>query len=393
MSPTGAIQRLAGLLAVVGLAIVVGLGGARLLDQSPAASDEPLPTPSDGSLQAEPSGQAPSASPPSPSESGADPTPSPSDLPPVPEDVAELAWVAFDGQAYVAGTLGAGATLTLPQGEIGLDAREGRVLSTDADLRSRLVVRDLFSGAVVSDQETSLTVDNGRVGVDQLFVSARTSDGSLDAGVWRGAPTGGELTQVLSAVAGGPTAAETRAWIRRSPSGDTIGSTVCTSETPCTTQVLAGEGPPLTLDDFYIRWLSDEVVVLWQGSELRALSVSDGSHLWTLSEETAEYDDAYFLADGATLVLGWLHGIGQDRMYELAAINSLTGELVVIATFSGDDAAGRWLEGGLSSDGHATFLSEPLSGSAVRGGARLWTVALADGTVREHQSPFAGAAE
>lgn len=362
------------------LAVLAGLGGAWLLTGGPMAAPGTAP----------PSAQASAPIISSP-DAGGSAAATLADLLPLPDDLADMAWVAFDGKAYVAGTLGAGATFTLPSGEIGLDARDGRILSTDAASRSRIVLRELFSGVVISDRTTDLTVDNGRVWVDQLLVSARTNDGSLDAGVWRAALTGGEMTQVLPAVAGGPTAAETRAWIRTSPSGQTIGSTVCTSETPCITQVQAAEEPLLTLGDFYIRWLSDEVVVLWQGPDLRAFSVSDGSLLWTMGDETAEYDDAYFVSDGATLILGWLHGIGEGRLYELAAIDSLTGKLVAIATFTGDDASTRWLEGGLSSDDRAILLSEPLSGSAVRDGARLWTVTLTDGTVQEHESPFSGA--
>jgi len=75
-----------------------------------------------------------------------------------------MAWVAFDGKAYVAGTLGAGATFTLPSGEIGLDAHDSLVLSTDA-AKSTLILRDLVSGAVVAERKTGLTIDNGQSGL------------------------------------------------------------------------------------------------------------------------------------------------------------------------------------------------------------------------------------
>lgn len=295
--------------------------------------------------------------------------------------------MAFDGSAYIAGTLGAGPTLTLPAGEIGLDAHGGLMLSTDEG-RSILILRDLHDGAVQRELETGLTIDNGRIHGDQVYISARTADGTADAGVFTGPISTLELSQLLPSVPGGPGVAETRAWIRISPSGKSVASTVCTTQSPCATQVLTADRPVLTIHDFYVRWLADDVVVLWQGSELRAYSTKDGSALWKLGDDTAEYDEGYFLGGGETLILGWSHGVGANRTYEISAVNGRTGRLTTIATYGTDVAPSLWLQPSISDDAHVTLLSEPLLGGSVLAGTTVWLVDLRDGALRKHESAF-----
>jgi len=299
-----------------------------------------------------------------------------------------MAWVAFDGKAYVAGTLGAGATFTLPSGEIGLDAHDSLVLSTDA-AKSTLILRDLVSGAVVAERKTGLTIDNGLVMDNRVYVSARTADGSGDAGVLSGAIPDLSLGELLPAVTGGPEVGGTRAWIRISPSGRTFGSTVCTTEIPCVTQVVSGDQPVQTIDDYYLRWLSDDVVIVWQGAELRAYSLANGSLVWTISDDTAEFDEAYFLSDGETLILGWSHGIGSARTYEVTTVNVVSGSRASIAEYPGDTMS-LWLQPAMSNDRHVTFLSEPLLGGNLLETAKLRVLDLSTKDLREYASRFSG---
>lgn len=387
------IQRIAGVVVVVATAVIAGVSGAGLIAGNPNATGPPELSASADITPGASSG-LPSASASLPVESQPPPSASPSQ--PLPGDIADEAWIAFDGEAYVAGTLGAGPTLVLPLDEIGLDAQGGRAVSVDAATRSSLTVRDLVNGAVIVSISTSLTIDNAALAGDELYLSARTADGSSDAGIWQSDVTGTEPVLVVPAVAGGPTIGETRAWIKLSPTARTVGSTVCTTETPCTTQIWRRDlGTVITIDDFYIRWVSDAVAVVSQGPVLRAYALSDLSLLWTIGDDASahEFQDGYFLSDGQSLVLHWLAGVDGDRRYETVVVDSTTGDITVVAAFEADEASRRFLASAVSSDTHSVLLSESTVESAVRDGATLRVLHLATGTIDEYPSPFGGTSQ
>lgn len=370
------IRRHVGTFSVLVLAVVAGLGGAQLLTGGPMAAP---------ATAAPPSAQASAPVISSPA-AGGSAAATLADLLPLPDDLADMAWVAFDGKAYVAGTLGAGATFTLPSGEIGLDARDSLVLSTDA-AKSTLILRDLVSGAVVAERKTGLTIDNGIIWEGQVYVSARTADGSADAGVLGGSTQELSLRQVLPAVAGGPDIGETRGPVKVSPTGTTVGSTVCTTMVPCLVQSRnLASGVITTIDDYYLRWISDEVAVLGRSlaSVLSAYALGDGKFLGSVGGGNEVYG-GFFLSDGDTLIFQDARSAG-----DLVAWRVSTGRLTDIETRGATDLGRAYLIGSLSTETRAVLLSVATIEAALRDGASMTVVDLDDWVRTTYQGPFAG---
>jgi hypothetical protein len=352
--------------AVVAAGILAGVGGALVLQASPGTAPSP-------SASSDPS-------------EGASPSVAADALPP---ELRGLAWVAFDGSGYRSGLSGSSATFILPATEVGLAASGHLVLAADTAETSTLVVYDITTGENLMRLPTDFLVDSGAMLGDQFFVTARSRDG-IDGGVWTASVGSPALEPLIPASTGTPIdpTVSSRGPLQVSPSGTTLGSTVCSVD-GCVTQVTRVDVPKLTvIEDQYLAWLSDEFAIVIGGREIRAYSSSDGRQIWKLTTEGGFFH-GYFFDDERTFVESSTEGDGDMYRYEIALIDAATGDRTVVVSVS-DPVLREWrLQPALSTDRLAVLLSVwTLEEALGVGGADMRVLDLQAGRVLPLVVPF-----
>ena len=182
----------------------------------------------------------------------------------------------------------------------------------------------------------------------------------------------------------------TRGPIAVSPTGQTIGSTVCTVS-GCRTQIASLlSGDVVTIHDQYLRWLSDTHALLNEGTKLRAYRLKSQSVAWEIGDEADSRDfyRSYFLDDG-TLLLSWHHGVDDESWrYELSRIDVSSGDRETIESFAGELAFGVGLESDFSTERFAVLVVDwPIEGALQEGGG-IFVFDLTSHQLREFVSPF-----
>jgi hypothetical protein len=311
----------------------------------------------------------------------------------LPNELHGLAWVGSDGNSWLAGSL-AGPALTLPPGEVGLDAEGLRVLALDPGPPSTLLVRDLTTGDLIATLATDLKIDNGVIRGNRIYVSARSSDGALDGGVWQADVGAASLDPLIPATPEPPPkdGPLTRGVIALSPSGNTLASTVCTVS-GCATQIAdVASAAVSTVDDYYVVSVSDEYLIVSERPNLRAYGLNDLELRWELgdSESNSEFWDSYFLADERTLLLSWREGVDDASWhYEIARVDAETGARQVVATFTGPEADFQ-LIADLGTDHYAVILEAFFLEVALRDNADFRVLDLTTGLLLPYAFPLVG---
>jgi hypothetical protein len=285
----------------------------------------------------------------------------------------DKAWLAFVGTAWEVGTLGAGATSTLPVDQIALWADSGLVLSIDSATGSTVFVREMSTGKGVLEGASDLEVHDGVIRGDQFYLTGVI--GGSDAGIWRGAIGDVGLTQLVPG-SDGPIFGDRgsfRTGIKVSPTGKTLASTVCV-EPACVTQIVSSAGGPvLTIADSIARWVSEEYVVINERPTIRAYSVEDGKLLWKLDD--LDFWDGYFTSDGRMFIAQAQTLVGGDLLNELWLVDARSGSHQAIATI----APGQYLFASLSSDRYAVVLASSDLSDAVASGIAFDVLDLMSG--------------
>ena len=276
----------------------------------------------------------------------------------LPEDIRDLPWVASADSHYEVGTLGAGPILALPDEELGLAASGEAVLSVDRSTNTQATVRDIATGDVLGRINANFVIDQGLIRGDSIYIAGREKGAAADAGVWQTSINGKGLTRVMQPIDGEVAEAmRTRSPLAACPSGNTIGSTVCT-DSGCLTQVLdVAVGSVTEIADASLAWLSDQVAIMIDGKEIRAYGLGTGRQLWSRTTE-GDFYGAYFLTDETTVISSSTEGLGDSYVYEIARVNAQTGHREVLISLADPVERELRLIGSVSSDAHATLLSQ-----------------------------------
>lgn len=274
------------------------------------------------------------------------PSPSPNDVM-IPDEVARGVWVGSVDGVPSYGTI-TGDSSPLKNGAVGLDAFEGLVLSAAiSDAETALTITDAATGELIAALSTPMTVGHGVIRGNRIYWDG-TAEGR-DAGVWTA-----DLTDlaIVQAIAPHGEEGATRGPLHASPSGLSVGSTVC-NESGCATETRDAFGATIEIAaSGGLMAMTDEVALVIDGPTIRAFR--SGIGIWELSTSRTFFGSLPS-SDGSAFVISSTEADGAGNAYVIAEVDSATGARRVLFTRPGDTPQLR-LIASLSSDNYATLV-------------------------------------
>lgn len=281
-------------------------------------------------------------------------------LPTVPI-VREWLTPALDG-GWLVGGGPSGRVHALPDGEVALDARNGRVLSIVPGYErgsTLLRTRVIETGDVLLEAAIGSPVRSGVLVGDSVVYSVSSGG---DGGVWRVDGPDGEPLQVVAPnppgqLSADPDSAAGRGLVRSSPGGEVIAADLVIDLETTFVDVIRGTTSSTRIKlptGLNVEAVGRDRIVARDEGRLVGVDIDTGQEVWAIAFGGL-FQGGYITSDGSSFVTALRIVAGPEKTYELLVIDLSSDSIREVHSWAAADAPPGFAPE-LSSDQYATFI-------------------------------------